>query len=300
MSKQTIIIAMVIMLLISLLAFLPSGKVEANTESAEWMKQLPDDTHLCQMSIPGTHDSGALHSIGDVAGKCQDLSIAEQLAIGVRFLDIRLQLKNDQFVVVHSFVDQALTFEKVLEDIHAFMKAHPSETLIISIKKEADTVNSAKGFADALEKKLTEYKEMFAFDKTLPETLGEMRGKVYVISRYSDASIGVPADNGWQDSTTFELGELYIQDNYCISSTDVKIDDIKKTILYSSSHDDKLTLNFASCYLDNGFPPLYAGTAALDVNHWLKENIQQYNGSLGIVICDFITNDLAKSIYERN
>ena len=80
----------------------------------------------------------------------------------------------------------------------------------------------------------------------------------------------------------------------------MKIDDIKKTILYSSSHDDKLTLNFASCYLDNGFPPLYAGTAALDVNHWLKENIQQYNGSLGIVICDFITNDLAKSIYERN
>lgn len=300
MSKKTTIIAITLTLLISLLAFLPLGKVEADTEGAEWMKELSDDTRLREMSIPGTHDSGALHSIGDVAGKCQDLSIADQLAIGVRFFDIRLQLKNDRFVVVHSFVDQALSFEEVLIDFKTFMQSHPSETLIISIKKEADSVNSSKEFADALEQKLREYKDIFAFDRSLPETLGEMRGKAYVISRYSNATIGVPADRGWQDSTSFELGELYVQDNYCIPNTDVKIEDMKKALQYSATHRDKLTLNFASFYLDSGFPPLYAGTAAQDVNRWLGAHLNDYEGALGIVICDFITGDLAQLIYERN
>ena len=300
MSKKTTIITITLTLLISLLAFLPLGRVEADTKGTEWMKELPDNTPLREMSIPGTHDSGALHSIGDVAGKCQDLSIADQLAIGVRFFDIRLQLKNDQFVVVHSFVDQALTFEEVLADIKVFMKVHPSETLIISIKKEADSANSTKEFADALEQQLSEYQEIFAFDQTLPETLGEMRGKAYVISRFPNATLGVPADRGWQDSTSFELGELYVQDNYCIPNIEVKINDIKKTFQYSTTHTDKLTLNFASCYLDSGFPPLYAGTAAQDVNQWLGAHLNDYEGALGIVICDFITSDLAKLIYERN
>ena len=92
MLKKTTIIAITLTFLISLLAFLPLGRVEADTKGTEWMKELPDNTPLREMSIPGTHDSGALHSIGDVAGKCQDLSIADQLAIGVRFFDIRLQL----------------------------------------------------------------------------------------------------------------------------------------------------------------------------------------------------------------
>lgn len=65
------------------------------------------------MVIPGTHDSGAMHSIFDVAGKCQDLNIQQQLKIGVRFLDIRLRLKNDELEVVHSFVEQKLSFRSV-------------------------------------------------------------------------------------------------------------------------------------------------------------------------------------------
>ena len=42
------------------------------------------------------------------------LSIKKQLKVGIRFLDIRLQLVNDELVVVHSFVDQDLTFKYVL------------------------------------------------------------------------------------------------------------------------------------------------------------------------------------------
>lgn len=68
------------------------------------MKNLDDSLLISDMTIPGTHDSGALHSIFDVAGKCQDLNIKQQLKVGVRFLDIRLRLKNNELEVVHSFV----------------------------------------------------------------------------------------------------------------------------------------------------------------------------------------------------
>ena len=88
------------------------------------------------MSIPGTHDSGATHSIFDVAGKCQDLDIETQLEIGVRFFDIRLQQVNDKFNVVHSFVDQGLTFDNVLKDLNSFLnnaETHASDILIGAI-----------------------------------------------------------------------------------------------------------------------------------------------------------------------
>ncbi|MBN2842929.1 MAG: hypothetical protein JXM68_07555, partial [Sedimentisphaerales bacterium] len=49
-----------------------------------WMAAQKDISLLSQLSIPGTHDSGArFEPIGGTA-KCQNLTIAEQLAIGVR------------------------------------------------------------------------------------------------------------------------------------------------------------------------------------------------------------------------
>ena len=294
------IMIMLVSLCIAVFAFVPILSVKKDTKAAEWMKQIADDTRIKEMSIPGTHDSGALYSIADVAGKCQDLTIEEQLHIGVRFLDIRLKLQDDEFVVVHGFVDQKLTFAEVLNDIQQFMEKHPSETIFMSIKKEDETVNSSISFEEALERDLKGYEHLFMCDSKIPETLGEMRGKAYIISRYPGETIGIPAHENWKDSTTFVLGELYVQDNYCVLDTDAKIKDIQKTFEYSASNKERLVLNFASCYLDKAFPPSYAGTAAKDVNGWLKEHLDEQQGALGVVICDFITSELAEAIYERN
>ena len=286
--------------LISLFAFLPIKKESFPDLSSEWMKHVDDNTKLTELSIPGTHDSGARHSIGDVAGKCQDLSIKDQLASGVRFLDIRLKLSNNQLVVVHDFVNQALSFEDVIKDLVSFIEKNNSETLIISIKEDASPSNSTISFDSALVKQLSTHKELFVFDDALPVTLGEARGKIYLISRYSEASIGVLASRGWKDSTTFVLNNFYIQDNYCISKMEDKIEDIKQTLAYSSTHSEQLTLNFTSCYLDSGFPPLYAGTTAKQINPWLLDYLDEHEGACGIMICDFVTSELVQKIYERN
>lgn len=284
---------------IAILSVLPPKSISHN-ESSRWMEQIEDSQKITELSIPGSHDAGATHSIADVAGKCQSLSIASQLNIGIRFFDIRLKLDNNELNIVHSFVDQKLSFEDVLEDVVSFIKENDSEFLILSIKEDDMAVNSSVSFSEELMSQLSAYKDVIAFDNQLPETVGEARGKIYLISRNSTVTVGVPAYNGWKDSQSFSLGDLYIQDNYCISDIQEKKDDIIATIDYSSTHGDKLVLNFISCYLENGFPPSYAGTTAKEINQWFIDYIKECEGDLGIVIGDFVTSSWAKVIYERN
>ena len=300
-KKQSYILGLSISLLsviISSFALLPINKSSSKSPDL-WMQKVNDDFLINELSIPGTHDSGALHSIFDVSGKCQDINIKTQLNIGVRFFDLRLQLVNDEFKIVHSFVDQNLSFTSVMKDLSSFIRSNSSEFLIISLKKEESDINSSKSFKDALLDELTNYDDVLCFDSLLPKTLKEARGKIYIIDRY-DLSVGKSAYSGWVDSSTFTINDLYVQDNYRIDNIDIKKQDILSTIKYSKENNDKLVLNFTSCYLDYGFPPTYAGTSARLINPWLKEQIKDTNDNLGIIVADFIDKELAESIYKRN
>ena len=296
MLKKIKIILIIFPLIASILAFIPSPIIKSEI-GINWMSQINDSTKITDLSIPGSHDSGALHSIADVSGKCQDLNIKSQLNIGVRFFDIRLKLKNNQLDIVHSFVDQKLKFVDVLNDMVNFIKENNSEFLIISIKKESDTINSKYSFEETVLNLLSNYNDIIQFDNQLPETIKEARGKIYIISRF-ETNIGIQAYDHWLDSTSFKLNDLYIQDNYCINDIETKKQDILNT-LELSNQNNYLYLNYTSCYLDNTFPPTYAGTSALEINPWLIENLDKINGH-GILISDFVTKELTHKIIERN
>lgn len=286
-------------LIISIFAMVPIDKSH-DAYSKNWLKNVDDNAKITEVSLPGTHDSGATHSIADVAGKCQDLSIKTQLEIGVRFFDLRLQLVNDEFKIVHSFVDQNLKFSAVLKDLYSFIKENSSEYLIISIKEEASPVNSTLWFDEALIRDFEEYKDVFMINENkLPEIVKEARGKIYLLSRFS-GHIGIPAHYGWADDCSFEFDNIFVQDNYNIQNIEDKKSDILNAINYANTNKSKLVLNFTSCYLDPGFPPLYAGTAALAINPWFLETIKETKDNLGIIVADFITESLAKAIYMRN
>lgn len=286
-------------LIISIFAMVPIDKSH-DAYSKNWLKNVDDNAKITEVSLPGTHDSGATHSIADVAGKCQDISIKTQLEIGVRFFDLRLQLVNDEFKIVHSFVDQNLKFSTVLKDLYSFIKENSSEYLIISIKEEASPVNSSLWFDEALIRDFEEYKDVFMINENkLPETVKEARGKIYLLSRFS-GDIGIPAHYGWADDCSFEFDNIFVQDNYNIQNIEDKKSDILNAINYANTNKNKLVLNFTSCYLDPGFPPSYAGTAALSINPWFLETIKETKDNLGIIVADFITESLAKAIYMRN
>lgn len=284
-------------LILSTFAMIPMN-YQFEGDLTNWMKKIDDNTLINDISLPGTHDSGATHSIFDVAGKCQDISIKSQLNIGVRFFDLRLQLIEDEFHIVHSFVKQNLKFNSVMEDLSEFIKKYSSEFIIISIKEEESSVNSTLSFQEAFERDIKKYEDIISLETKMPETIKDARGKIHLMSRFN-VDYGIPAYFGWHDSTSFEMGDVYVQDNYCITDIDVKKNDILKAIEYSKTHSDKLVLNFTSCYLDNAFPPSYAGTTALSINPWLKEQLSNEK-DLGIMVCDFISDDLTKIIIERN
>ena len=297
MTKKIKIFLILFPLVATIFAFMPTPKV-VDEKGSQWMSNLNDSTSITELSIPGSHDSGATHSIADVSGKCQDLSIESQLNIGVRFFDIRLQLKNNQLNIVHSFVDQNLKFNETIKEMVAFIQEHESEFLILSIKKENETVNSNQTFNEALLQELSKYSDIIQYDNELPQTLQEARGKIYLLSRY-ETNIGIQANEGWLDSTSFQLNNLYIQDNYCIQDIETKKQDILTTLKLSINDQDNLYLNYTSCYLENSFPPTYATTAAQSINPWIIENLNQVDGH-GIIICDFVTKDLVNEIIERN
>ena len=77
-----------LLLVACLVGFLPTAFSQVLNHSA-WMKGISDDIPVCQLTIPSTHDSGAL--LGGKALKKQNINIQEQLEVGVLGFDIRLQ-----------------------------------------------------------------------------------------------------------------------------------------------------------------------------------------------------------------
>lgn len=110
-----------------------------------WMKEFKDDTQLSALSMPGTHNSPTHHTALPSV-RCQAVSPREQLENGVRFFDIRVQPgkpedpNSDDLNLVHGVFPISLTgpkkFRPLLDHVHEFLSQNPSETVVISLKRE--------------------------------------------------------------------------------------------------------------------------------------------------------------------
>ncbi len=165
------------------------------TELTDWMRDVPDDTYLSDMSIPGTHDSGA--DQGDYLNvRTQSLTIDEQLRSGIRFFDIRANHDNDgEFRIFHGCVNLDLDFEDVMDDFVEFLDEHDDETIIMRLKyergfgfdcgSETSTDESfTRTFESYMDANSGEYGNKlhgyptYEYDEN-PQ-LGELRGKIYL------------------------------------------------------------------------------------------------------------------------
>ena len=264
-----------------------------STQYSAWMKNINDSTSLRDINMPGSHDTMALYSIADLAGQCQTLSLKDQLNLGVRFLDIRLKEDHNKLKAVHGFIDQRASFESVTGVVEEFLKVNPSEMIIMSIKEEADPSNSDLSFEEALKPYLN--KDVYYLENDIPNSLGEVRGKAILLSRYGGSTIGIPAYDGWKDSTIFTLpNDIYVQDTYKITSTEDKKNEIIKCF---NEKGHELKINFLSAYKSGGFPPSYAPSSANDINPWINEEISKYNDR-GIVLYDYVTEGNMQAFFK--
>lgn len=220
-----------------------------------WMKELIDETPLSALSIPGTHNSPTYHrALPSV--RCQAVSPRIQLENGVRFFDIRVQPESPQdptkdgLILVHSVFPIALLggkyFRELVNEICDFLDQNPSETLIMSVKRE--------GVGDSTDAQLSRIlKDHYAWDLnrwyTAPHvpTLQDARGKIVLLRRfglddslkqeYDGAGWGINAET-WADNTpnaTSPSGAVCVQDFYEVLETE----NIDKKIRYCENHLDR-------------------------------------------------------------
>ncbi|KAE8396511.1 PLC-like phosphodiesterase [Aspergillus alliaceus] len=217
-----------------------------------WMGELKDDTLLSSLSIPGTHNSPTCH-VAPPSVRCQAVSPREQLQNGVRFFDIRVQPQypedadKDELILVHSVFPISLTgnkyFRDLMRDVNEFLDQNPSETLIISLKREGPGEHTDQQLSRILSDHYARPDSRWYTNPKIP-TLGEVRGKVVLLRRFEPLDHlkdihggegwGICA-SGWADNcanATCPSGQLCIQDFYEVMETE----NIGQKIQYVTEH----------------------------------------------------------------
>ncbi|HOU09995.1 MAG TPA: hypothetical protein PL044_01450 [Clostridiales bacterium] len=189
-------------------------------ETAKWMSLLPGETPSCLVNLPGTHDSSTQFIVLPVLFSCQDMSIAAQLETGVRFLDIRLELRDGRFRAVHGIGScrarrgpgaPPLYFEDIWAMCSAFLAANPGETVFMSVKMDAGD-NADIFFAEFFRQHIAG-QDLWFLENRYP-ALGECRGKIVLVRRCgtgsakgcTDLNTGINLSN-WPEQGSTESAE---------------------------------------------------------------------------------------------
>lgn len=199
----------------------------------EWMSKVDSRRHLSLVNLSGTHDSGSFtleDPIKSVWGKTQHLNYTEQMNQGVRFFDIRGRAtSNISIGIHHDLIYLHHQMGKFLDDVNNFLREHPNETIIMSIKEDyrnaPDATNTFEQvFRDNYFDNVRYGDYFYKGDKSNP-TLGDTKGKIVVFNRMGNTSIsaGFGTQYGgiqWRDNKTFETTiqpgnlKLNVQDEY--------------------------------------------------------------------------------------
>ncbi|WP_256007449.1 phosphatidylinositol-specific phospholipase C [Pedobacter deserti] len=275
-----------------------AGVVPPGYGLSNWMGAVSDNTSIAQMSIPGTHDSGArTEPIGGTA-KCQNLSIAEQLSAGVRFLDIRCRHIDNAFAIHHGAIYQNLNFNDVLNACISFLNSNPTETIIMSVKEEHTPSNNTRSFEQTFDSYVAQNSSKWDLGTGIPN-LGTVRGKIKLLRRFGTGSPkGIDA-TAWADNTTFSINNsaanLKVQDFYNVNDVNTKWTSVQTQL--NDAHNDtsnRLYLNFCSGYK----PGLFGIPSITTVSNFINPKVSTFftnntSGKYGVVILDFV--DAARS-----
>ena len=260
------------------------------------MKSLPDDLVLASLTIPGTHNSAALHEPFPGTATCQSLSLKEQLEAGVRFFDLRCRHVNDRFHLYHGPIDQKLSFAEALKTFEEFLKTEPKEFLLISIQGAAKASKTTRDFEATFKDSINPKKWWL---KSPHPSTGEARGKMILIRRFdSKAALGISATN-WKSNRHHSTKQLVIQDHFQPKTPTEKWKAIEG--LFAMKEPEKLHLNFTSGYLKGSFGIPQIQAVSDPINRKLKNYVTTAeHRPHGVLALDFITPNLAKAIWQLN
>ncbi len=290
---------------------------------AEWesailniLSLLSDDNYLSELNIAGTHDSATAYVAMENSARCQDKTIAQQLKMGVRLLDIRLSKKGDKFYLVHSLADcfsdkektRRMTFDEVLSICKNFLKDNPKETLIISVKQDRGIINRWF-FPPFYDKYIKGDENCWYLENRVP-TLCECRGKLVLMRRcrvwknFYKTSDGGLNFSFWPDQTRKRLKAkkvilnknevALVQDRYGLDP-ETKWQCSKKYLNTAEVSKCKLALHYISTSAKTD--GTLVGTAEYINGEFMKYDLK---AKTGWIFCDFPTVELIEKIMTSN
>ena len=128
--------------------------------------------------------------------QCQSLTttLDIQLASGIRVIDIRLAVVDGALIAYHGVWPERTPFQQMLSTIQAFLTSPQtsSETVVMSIKQEDFTKTSLATFSQSVHDEIMNGPGgfgMWFLENRIP-TLGEVRGKVVMLSRFGGDGSG--------------------------------------------------------------------------------------------------------------
>ncbi|HZJ74956.1 MAG TPA: phosphatidylinositol-specific phospholipase C domain-containing protein [Clostridia bacterium] len=289
-------------------------------DTKAWMKRIDGVTPLSLINIPGTHNSATQYIPLRYFSRCQDKSVAEQLELGVRYLDLRVELSKGKLKLVHSIIDckkSTFSFEKlwlddIVGDCSRFVKDNPSETIIMNF--QIDDGKDHLAASDVLFERYVFPNKDIWFRENKNPCLDECRGKLILARRtpisdkieFNDMNSGINFFDSGTDvkneriirsvkdgSTVFTA---YVQDDFSVPPKAKWFNFVLPCLDEKKASENSLLVNHLSA--NNGFfsPKITADYVNKRFMSYELKKSEHY----GIIPTDFITKELSKKIIASN
>lgn len=280
------------------LGTLPASSAWKSTYGT-WMKYIPDNVLVSDLSIPGTHDAATYNiTKGFLEGNsyiCQSKDFNTQLAGGVRLFDLRPG--GSDLMIYHSSKSTKITLSTALGYMKTYITNNPTEGCIAFIKNENSWTDTNVSPTLA-----TYASNMVNYTEKL--TVGQLRGKILVISRnnYPGTIYGGNFSTGWPDNTSggsVGIGynqstwteTFWLQDQYDSGTSEsTKLASFKAYV--DKAHNNKATNEWLCNHTSlAGVQVLGAGDGPKEHADYLNPQAVSYinstPGRLGIIMMDF-------------
>lgn len=274
-----------------------------------WMKNIGDEKSLKEINIPGTHDSSTKHCQFSLFSRCQDKSISEQLQMGVRAFDIRV----DKMTLVHGFCKcrkgffgKNLTLRDVMGDMLSFLRENPSETILMLFKMEKGQ-DSSLCFDLLYENFISENPDKWYLENKIP-TLGEVRGRIVLLrrteSKYEKSGIdfsSMPYQGGtetaeWESFSPNNADDVILQDRYLLKRKRKWEEAVKPLLEAGEKLKGSMIFNLLSCAAIPFIPRFNSCYVNKKFSKYNLEKGKYY----GVLMLDFADEKLARKIVEAN
>ncbi len=294
-----------------------------NVDHSRWMAPLADNRMVADLSLPGTHDACTAEGwhlaqlISESTAKTQDLTIDEQLKVGVRVFDLRPERVYNAATMgydlrcCHGVIQTELLVKDFFLKMRDFLKENPTEFCIVtsSVNATLDKNAWAEQFSALING--SDLSGLFA-DFKPNITVGDLRGRVLLLSR--DDCEGMTAGGflgGWSSNKLFDRQQngtirgvnglqtpLWTQDYYDVGSDLTGKDEAIRRMLDATAERDMTSaspawvFNYSAGYVGLVSSDHYRENAAR-TNRLVIDYLNNplHNASAGIVMMDYAGMD---------